>query len=85
MIKPLHDKLAVVRLKASSTTSSGIIVEKGLGEVDKAKIVAIGPKVTEVKVGDTVLVDWNKAAPTKMDDIPVYILKEENIVGVYED
>jgi co-chaperonin GroES (HSP10) len=85
MIQPLHDKIAIVRLKASSTTASGIIVEKGLGEVDKAKIIATGPKVLDVKVGDTVLVDWNKAVPTKMDDIPVYILKEENIVGIYEE
>lgn len=89
MIQPLHDKIVVVRLKASTTTSSGLIVERGLGEVDKAQVIAIGPKVIDVKVNDKVLIDWNKATQTKITDekgdIPVYIIKEENIVGVYED
>lgn len=89
MIQPLHDKLAVVRLKANNTTSAGIIVERGLGEVDKAKVIAIGPKIQDIKVGDTILIDWNKAVQTKVTDdkgdIPVYILKEENVVGIYED
>jgi chaperonin GroES len=84
-IQPLHDKVAIVRLKADTVTSSGIIVEKGLGEVDKAKVIAIGSKVTDIKVKDTVLVNWNKATSTKVDDIPVYLIKEEDIVGVYED
>ena len=89
MIQPLHDKLAVVRIKSNNTTSAGIIVERGLGEVDKAQVIAIGPKVTDVKVGDKVLINWNKASQTKITDekgdIPVFILTEENVVGVYED
>lgn len=85
MIQPLNDKLAVVRIKADTVTASGLIVERGLGEVDKARVIAVGPKVTDVKVRDTVLINWNKATQTKMDDIPVYILKEEDVVGVYEE
>ena len=88
MIQPLHDKVVVVKIKNENKTASGIIVEKGLGEVDKAQVIAIGPKVYDVKVGEQVLIDWNKATQSKVTDdkgdIPVYILKEENIVGVYE-
>jgi co-chaperonin GroES (HSP10) len=89
MIQPLHDKVVVVKIKNDNKTASGIIVEKGLGEVDKAQVIAIGPKVSDVKVGDKVLIDWNKASQSKVTDdkgdIPVYILKEEFIVGVYQE
>ena len=89
MIQPLHDKIVVVKLKGATTTSSGLIVERGLGEVDKAQVIAIGPKVTDVKVGDKVLIDWNKATQTKVTDeqgdIPVFIIKEENVVGVCDE
>jgi len=88
MIQPLHDKIVVVKLKGATTTASGLIVERGLGEVDKAQVVAIGPKVTDVKVNDKVLINWNKATQTKITDdkgdIPVFIIKEEDVVGVYE-
>ena len=88
MIQPLHDKIVVVKLKGTNTTASGLIVEKGLGEVDKAQVIAIGPKVTDVKVGEQVLINWNKATQTKVTDdqgdIPVFILKEEDVVGVYD-
>jgi chaperonin GroES len=88
MIQPLHDKVVVVRIKKDNVTASGIIVDKGLGEVDRAQVVAIGPKVQDVKVGEQVLIDWNKATQTKVTDdkgdIPVFIIKEENIVGVFE-
>jgi chaperonin GroES len=87
-IQPLHDKVVVVRIKKENKTASGLIVERGLNEVDKAQVVAIGPKVIDVKVGDQVLIDWNKATQSKVTDsqgdIPVFILKQEDIVGIYE-
>ena len=85
MLQPLHDKLAIVRLKSDTVTAAGIIVENGLGDVDKAKVIAIGPKVVDVKVKDTILVNWNKAVSTKVDNIPVYLIKEEDVVGIYEE
>lgn len=83
-IQPLHDKVLLVRLKAENTTAAGIIVEKGLGDVDKGKVVSVGSDVTDVKENDVVLINWNKATLTKIDNIPFYIVKQEDIVGVYD-
>lgn len=83
-IQPIGKKLAVVKLKSETQTESGIFIAKGIETVDKAKVIAIGPEVTEVKVGETVLINWNSAAQTTIDGIPVYILKEEDVVGVFE-
>ena len=46
-----------------------------------AKVIAIGPEVTEVNEGDVVLCDWNKAVKT--DDF--FVIKEDDIVFVHED
>ncbi len=83
-IKPLGKKLAVVKLKSDTQTESGIFISKGVDSVDKAKVVAIGPDVTAVKIGETVLINWNNASTTTVDNIPIYILKEEDVVGVFD-
>lgn len=84
-IKPIKDRVACVRLKKETKTTSGIILTKEDGaEVDRAEVVAIGPDVTLVNVGDVVLIDWNKVAVATMDGIPTYLVAEENIVGVFE-
>ena len=83
-IQPIGKKLAVVKLKSETTTESGLILTKGVDSVDKAKVIAVGPEVKEVKVGETILINWNKATSTTIDSIPVYILIEEDVVGVFD-
>jgi len=58
-IKPLHDKVLIERLENIKETASGIILRHS-EEPDRAKVLAIGPQVTEVQVGDVVQPDWSK-------------------------
>lgn len=83
-LKPLYNKVAVVRIKNPTETASGIILTKGVGDVDKARVIALGPDVKEVQEGNAVLVDWNKASMSMFGDIPVYMVSEDDIVGVFE-
>lgn len=84
-IQPLGKKLAVVKLKNKEETNEfGLIINANTQGVDKAKVIAIGPEVTEVKVGETVLINWNNAGAATVDGIPIYVLKEEDVVGVFE-
>lgn len=83
-IQPIGKKLAVVRLKSDTTTVSGLILTKGVDSVDKAKVIAVGPEVKDVKVGETILINWNKAASTTIDNVPIYVLTEEDVVGVFD-
>ena len=79
IIKPLHDKVLIERLDSIKETASGIIL-KHSEEPDRAKVIEIGPEVTEVQVGDVVQPDWGKA--TKVQDY--FIVKIEDIAYIYE-
>jgi len=81
MIRPLGNKVVVEReVSSENTTQSGIIL-KSSQEPDKAVILAIGPEVNEVQVGDKVLLNWNKA--TKFDG-EMYIVPVTEIIFIYE-
>ena len=85
MIKPLKKNVLIVRLKKTTTTQAGIILQSDHdGNVDEAKVIATGPEVTEVRTGDRIFIDWNKAAPVSIDHIPHYVISEDNIVWVFE-
>jgi co-chaperonin GroES (HSP10) len=85
-IRPLSDKVLVAENKKENTTESGIILEgtRGTGEATRATVLAIGPDVTEVKVGDVILIEWSKASPVKVGDLQRAIIKEENIIAIFE-
>ena len=77
---PTRDNIAVTRIVADKATSSGIIL-KSSEEPDRAEVIAIGPKVDEVSVGDTVLLNWNKA--TKVDLNVTYVVPITEVVWIY--
>ena len=77
-IIPLKNKVVVDRVEGSKTTSSGIILQR-TEEPDRAKVLAIGPDVDEVSIGDIILLDWNAA--TKIEEH--YIIPVTAIVFIY--
>ena len=79
-MQPLQNKVIVERIEKELTTESGIVLQSGEGP-DFARVTAIGPDVTEVAVGEKVLIDWNKAV--KSGDI--YVVAENNIIFVVEE
>lgn len=85
MIKPLRKNILVVRLKKTTTTQSGIILQSDHdGNIDEAQVIATGNEVTQVRTGDKIFIDWNKAAPVSLDNIPHYVVSEDNIIWVFE-
>jgi len=85
-IVPINDRVLVAENKKEATTESGIIIEgaRGVGDTAQGTVLAVGPKVTEVKVGDVVLLDWAKASPVKVGDAQRAMIKEEFIIAVVE-
>lgn len=85
-VRPLGKKVLVAEIKRENTTASGIIIEGRdvQGESKTGKVLAIGPEVTEVQVGDTVLLEWNKAQMVTVDGAQRVIVLEENIVAVLD-
>ena len=77
-IKPLKNKVVVERLENLKTTASGIILRSS-SEPDKAKVLAVGPDVEDISVGDVVLLDWNAAVPIDNK----YVVSATSIVLIY--
>lgn len=83
---PLKDKVLVAENKSETKSEAGIILD-GVNSVRDSKqgtVLAIGKDVTEVKVGDKVYLEWNKAQVVKVDDAQRVIIKEEFIVAVLD-
>ena len=87
VVRPLGKKVLVAENKRENQTASGIIIEgKDVqGESKTGTVLAIGPEVTAVQVGDKVLLEWNKAQVVTVDGAQRVMLLEENIVAVLEN
>jgi chaperonin GroES len=85
-IRPINDRILVAENKKENTTASGIVIEgaRGVGDTAQGTVLAIGPDVTEVKVGDVVLLDWAKASPVKVGDAQRAMIKEEFVIAIVE-
>lgn len=84
-IRPLNDRILIAQNAKQNTTDSGIILgDRGTGEITKATVLAIGPDVTEVKVGDVIIPEWAKSSPVKIGDVQRAMIKEEHIIAVVE-
>jgi co-chaperonin GroES (HSP10) len=85
VLNPIKDKIYLAKNKKESTTVGGIYLEEGNGDSWTATVLAIGPDVTDCKVGDKVLLDWSKASEVKVDNAFRVICKQEHIVAVFEE
>lgn len=79
-MQPTRDNIIVKRIAAEKETASGIILKSTDGP-DRAKIIALGPKVDEVEVGDEVLLNWVKAV--KVED-ETYVVPITEVIFIYE-
>jgi co-chaperonin GroES (HSP10) len=83
-IKPTTNHIAVGEKKAGSTTAGGIYIEGGAGDTKLGYVLATGPDVTLVKVGDTVLPRWTDGVKLAMEGKVCVLLKETDITAVIE-
>ena len=86
MLVPIKSKVLIELMEKETTTPGGIVLAiPDRDDINKAKVIAIGDKVLDVQVGDTVLVNWNQAVETKYDDgRKTYIIEESGIVLVFD-
>jgi co-chaperonin GroES (HSP10) len=84
-VTPLKDRVLVAENKRENTTESGIVLQgAGFDQSKSGTVLAIGPDVTDVKVGDVIYLEWNKASVVKIGDAQRVIIKQENIVAVLD-
>jgi co-chaperonin GroES (HSP10) len=73
-------------MEKETTTPGGIVLAiPDRDDINKAKVIAIGDKVLDVQINDTVLPNWNQAVETKYESKrKTYIIDEKDIVLVFD-
>ena len=84
--QPLGDRVFVTYTEEMERTSGGIYVPDTAKEKpQRGTVQAIGKKVENVKVGDQVLFDKYSGSKLRIDDEDCLILKEEDILGIFNN
>ena len=86
MINVLKNNVAVELIEKEKVTPSGLILSAAdPTEANKGVVVAIGPDVTSVQVGDIVLPNWNgNTGKFTHEDQDLWIIPEKQIVGIFD-
>ena len=94
-IRPLHDRVLVVRIEEKDQTTGGIIIPGTAKEKpQEGRIAAAGPgkwdengkRITlGVKKGDHVLFGKYAGDEIKIDGVEYLIMKEDDILGIIEE
>jgi len=93
-IRPMNDKILVIRIEEEEKTSGGIIIPDTAKEKpQEGKIVAVGPGKTnkkgervplEVKKGDQVLFAVYAGTEIKIGGVEHLIMQEDDILGIVQ-
>jgi co-chaperonin GroES (HSP10) len=84
MIKPLRKNVIIEELNTENVSSAGIILQGKRTDVKHSRVLAVGDSVTEVKVDDVVVVDWQFASKSSYKDKPFFVISEEHVIAVVE-
>lgn len=93
-IRPLQDRVVIKRMEEETTSAGGIVIPDSATEKpSRGEVIAVGNgKVTDggdvrpldVKAGDQVLFGKYAGTELKLDGEEVLIMREEDILGVFE-
>ena len=81
-LKPLGDYVVAVAEEAESKTASGLYLPEAAKEKPKtSKVVAVGPAVQQVKVGDRIVYKSYSNTEVKVNKDEYILVKEEDILA----
>jgi chaperonin GroES len=93
-IRPLNDRVLVLRIEEEAKTSGGIIIPDTAKEKPlEGKVIAVGPGKTDkegkivklaVKKDDRILFGKYAGTEIKIDGVEHLIMKEDDILGIIE-
>ena len=81
-INPLADRVVAIREEALKKTTSGLFLPDNAKEKPViAKVVAIGPKVKHLVIGDRIVYKEYSTTDLKIDNKEYLIVKEEDVLA----
>jgi len=82
-IKPLKDRIVVIREEPQTKTASGLYLPDAAKEKQAvAKVLAVGKEAKEIKVGDKVIYKEYSATSVKVDGKEYLIVSEEDVLAM---
>jgi co-chaperonin GroES (HSP10) len=86
MIKALGKKIIVELIEKEAVSAGGIVLTRtDSDEVTRGIVLAVGPEVVDISMGDVILANWNKGQKMKVQELDAYVVSEEDVVLVFED
>ncbi len=83
-MKPLKDFLLVVEVEEEAVSAGGIIMSGAAPDAAKpAIVVAVGPDVEGVEVGDKIATSWANVVKVKHEGQKAGLLPAESVMAVY--
>lgn len=81
-LQPLSDYVVAVSEEAEAKTATGLYLPENAKEKPKtAKIVAVGPNVRQVKVGDRIVYKSYSTTDVKVDKTEYILVREEDVLA----
>ena len=82
MLKPLEDFVALTLEKEENTTASGIILTSEAKDKQAfGKVVAVGPKVEDLKEGDKVIYQTYSGTKVELEQQEYLLIQVKNILA----
>ena len=93
-IRPLQDRVVIKRMEEETTSAGGIVIPDSATEKpSRGEVLAVGNgkvgsngdvRPLDVKAGDQILFGKYAGTEIKIDGDEVLIMREEDILGVFE-
>jgi len=94
-IRPLHDRVIVKRWEEEKTSPGGIVIPDSATEKPiKGEVVAVGngkilengeQRPLDLKVGDKILFGKYSGTEVKVDEDELLVMREDDIMAVFDD
>jgi co-chaperonin GroES (HSP10) len=85
-VTPIRKQVLIAQIARKTVSTGGIIIEgaRSVADNETGRVLAIGSEVTEVAVGDEILLDWSKGNPVTINGEQRVMIKEEFIIAVLD-
>lgn len=85
-MKPLRDYVLMGEVKEELKTDTGIILTQSVTVGNKpGKIIAVGPDVTDVKVGQHVICNWKASLAVEVEGVMCVLMKSDEIIAITKE
>jgi len=80
-MRAIGKNIIVSKQEAQTTTSGGIIFTDN-SRATMARVIAVGDEVTNVTVGENLIINWGAANPVKLEEETNFIIHIDNVFAV---